>query len=99
MKFRIKSITQQRTVGRLEGTLDGQEAVLDVHLPSLPGVRAESMLELEVRPKLPRDKWPYVAQGVSLERTTYSFGGMLLQAPNLPKVAQAAFLCLRPCVE
>ena len=97
MQFRVQSITQQRAVGRLEGTLDGQQALLDVHLASLPGVRVDSTLQLEVRPKLPRDKWSYVAQGVALERNTYSFGGMLLQAPNLPKVTESAFLCLRPC--
>lgn len=95
MQFRVKSVTQQRAVGRLEGTLDGEPALLDVHLDSLPGVRPKDALELEVRTKLPREAWPYVAQGVPLQRDTYSFGGMLLQAPNLPKVTDAAFLCLR----
>jgi hypothetical protein len=99
MQFRVVSIRMQRSVARLEGSLDGEEgALLEVHLPSLPDVKVGAELELEVRSALPADMsaWKYVAQGEALRghASTYSFGGLLLRASRLP-VADPAFLCVR----
>ncbi len=97
MTLTVAAIRPQGSVGRIEGQLHGQPAVLDVHLPSLPDLQSGQQLELALTPRLPRtlSAWRCVLQGEHLEADTYSFGGLLLQAADLPSSMNPAFLCIR----